>query len=361
MTRDPGQLIAWRLGAVVLAALVLHAAILSAAEWAWPSTAPPPLPGTALQVRLMVPAGAQATEPIEPIASDNRAAALQPQPQRTRPSPAPARAVRAAVPPAPDASAAPEQPAPLPSSPTADSAPSAAATPDDDEAAIPPYRTRVPTATTLRYEVIRGLLRGTAELAWRPQAERYELWLEFKLSGAGLLTQLSTGGFDAAGVAPLRFVDQRARRGTTAANFRRDGATSGDPRGDQITYSGSARTFALKPGAQDRLSWMLQLASIVAAQPQLALPGARVVMQVTDARGDAGLWVFRCFGAEPIDARGGSVEAIKFVREAREPYDATVQVWLDPKQQHLPVRATQKSGANDPGYELRLLDASVPN
>ena len=210
---------------------------------------------------------------------------------------------------------------------------------------------------TLRYEVGRGLLRGTGELVWRPHGDQYALKLDVKLSGLTILSQTSTGGFDAAGIAPLRFTDQRPRRGTTAANFQRD---SGKDSG-KITYSGSQSEFALKPGAQDRLSWMLQLAAIVAAEPQLATPGAKVVMQVTGARGDAGVWVFRCLGLESVDTRAGALDALTFVREPREAYDSTVQVWLDPARQHLPVRATQKTGGSDEGLELRLVEVIAPN
>ena len=49
------------------------------------------------------------------------------------------------------------------------------------------------------------------------------------------------------------------------------------------------------------------------------------------------------------------------VREPREAHDTAVQVWLDPKRHDLPVRATQKSGANDEGYELRLLEVQSAN
>ncbi|HEY9238701.1 MAG TPA: DUF3108 domain-containing protein, partial [Burkholderiaceae bacterium] len=210
------------------------------------------------------------------------------------------------------------------------------------------YRTRLPPAATLRYEVSRGRLHGTGDLVWRPQGDRYDLKLDFKLGGLTLLSQSSSGTFDADGIAPVRFTDQRFKRGTTAANFQRDA--------DKITYSGSPHEFALRAGAQDRLSWMMQLAAIVAADPRLARPGGRVMMYVTGAQGDAGVWVFRCIGPDTVDAGGTPVEAIKFVREPREPYDTAVQVWLDPKQHDLPVRATQKSGPSDEGYELRLLD-----
>jgi hypothetical protein len=234
-----------------------------------------------------------------------------------------------------------------------EAAASATASSAADDETIPHYRTQMPPAMTLRYEVQRGMLHGTGDLAWRPQGEHYALALEFKVGGLTILSQVSSGGFDAAGIAPLRFTDQRLRRAATAANFQRAAG--------KISYSGSSKEFPLRPGAQDRLSWMVQLAAIVAAEPRLATPDAKVVMAVTGSHADLGVWVFRCVGPDTVAARGGSVDAIKFVREPREAYDTTVQVWLDPRHHDLPVRATQKSGPDDEGYELRLLEVLPAN
>ena len=360
-----------RLGVLIAAALLLHAVILGGADWVWPSNAPPPLPAATLQVRVLAPlAPAAATESVT--------MAAEPRPEaRVAPAKPPAKtivAVKRAVGSAPPAVERVNEPAVTTpvrlaeAPPIAVPAGSARADFTADitgDEPIPLYRTRLLSATTLRYEVSHGALHGTGEVVWRPQADRYDLNLEFKLGGLTILSQASTGSIDAAGIAPLRFTDRRPRRGTTAANFQRRSDESSDKNHDKatdkITYSGSQSVFALAPGAQDRLSWMLQLAAIVAAGPQLGVPGARVVMQVTGSRGDAGAWVFRCMGAEPVDTRSGPIDALKFVREAREAYDSTVQVWLDPKQQHLPVRATQKSGGSDEGYELRLVEATAPN
>ena len=359
----------WRLGALSAAALLLHAAVLGGAQWVWPSATAVPPPGAAMQVRVVerspspgivvaVPHEAEAPAvPVEPAAPAVVAAPSRPLAQVKRiASLASATAVVRATPvstmSSPGAAvealpeAAPARFAVVAAAAAASAPPSMA---EDEE--IPHYRTRLPPPGTLRYEVSRGLLRGTGELAWRPQSDRYELTLDFKLSGLTILSQTSTGGFDAAGLAPIRFTDQRLRRGMVAANFQRAA--------DKITYSGSSREFALRAGAQDRLSWMIQLAAIVAAEPQRARPGGKVLMYVTGANGDASVWVFRCIGPEPIEARGGPVDAIKFVREPREANDTSVQVWLDPKQHDLPVRATQKSGPGDDGYELRLLEATL--
>lgn len=343
------------LGVLSVAALLLHAAAFSGLDWVWPQTQAPVLPAAmhAAAAVELAPAiverpmagGPVSVEPVERQAPVRREAV------RARP-PAPRAEAGAQAEAAPvEAPVAP--PVQLALNAAGPPAANSAATPKSDEDTIPHYRTKLPPAAMLRYEMQRGMLRGTGDLAWRPQGDRYELKLEAKVAGLAVLTQVSSGGFDAAGVAPLRFTDQRLRRGTTAANFQRAA--------DKISYSGTPDEFALRAGAQDRLSWMVQLAAIVAAEPQLATPGAKVVMYVTGARGDAGVWSFRCIGPEAVAARGGTIDAIKFMREPREPYDTTVQVWLDPAQHDLPVRATQKSGPNDEGYELRLLEILALN
>jgi hypothetical protein len=58
----------------------------------------------------------------------------------------------------------------------------------------------------------RGAVLGHAQLKWLVREDHYELRLESRVSGALLLAQSSQGGFDASGLAPQRFTDQRAAR-----------------------------------------------------------------------------------------------------------------------------------------------------
>jgi hypothetical protein len=112
---------------------------------------------------------------------------------------------------------------------------------------------------TLRYEVRSGFLRGSGELRWRPEAGAYSLGLDARLGGLILLRQSSQGELGSDGLAPVRFLDQRARRSPQAANFRREAG--------KITFSGPATEWPLLPGSQDRLSFFVQLAGIAAAIP----------------------------------------------------------------------------------------------
>jgi hypothetical protein len=198
----------------------------------------------------------------------------------------------------------------------------------------------------LRYEVRRGFFRGTGEIRWRPAAEGYSLTLEARIAGLTLLRQTSTGGIDEAGLAPLRFVDERARRAAQAANFQRDAG--------KITFSGPSVEWPLLPGTQDQLSWMIQLAGIVAAEPQLLVEGGQIRMIVVGARGNASVWVLRYAGHESVETAGGTVPAVKLVRDGRSANDSGYEIWLDPEHGYLPAHATQRNSSGGSEYDLLL-------
>ena len=216
----------------------------------------------------------------------------------------------------------------------------------EGEAPPPVYPARLPPAVTLRYEVRRGFLRGTGEIRWRPAGSAYALVLDARIAGLSLLTQTSTGSIDSHGLAPDRFVDQRARRPLQAANFRRDS--------DRITFSGPSVEWPLLPGSQDRLSWLIQLAGIAAAQPELLVEGGSIAMVVVGARGDAAVWTLRVAGYEDIDTASGSVHAVKLVSRGRGLAGTSAEVWLDPAHGWLPAHATLRNSAGASEYDLLL-------
>ncbi len=219
-----------------------------------------------------------------------------------------------------------------------------AATAQDD---VPVYRTQIPPAMTLNYEMRRGSWSGTGELQWSPTPKGYQARLEGRMAGFSILTWASQGGFDAAGLAPVRYTDQRRGKGMKAANFQRSAG--------KISFSGPSTEYPLLQGAQDRLSWMIQIAAIASADPKRVASGARISMYVVGARGDADVWTFRVQGIEDVKTGDGTVRAIKLLREQRKPYDTRVEVWLAPGLHHLPVRARLTS--DDSPLELLLQTA----
>jgi hypothetical protein len=224
-----------------------------------------------------------------------------------------------------------------------------------DAAGEPPpvYPTRLPGAFRFVYDMSRGMISGRGELALRLTPDGYEAKLEGSVAGFSILDWTSRGGFDAAGFAPLRFVDQRRGRGAQAANFQRAEG--------RILYSGTKREAPLPPGAQDRLSWMLQLAAIARARPQRLVEGARITLFVSGARGDADAWTFQVGAPVRLDTPAGTVQAVPLLREPRKEYDTRAEVWLDPAREYLPAKARlQSSREGGDALELLLQEVQAP-
>ena len=213
------------------------------------------------------------------------------------------------------------------------------------ETAPPTYRTVLPGPATLRYELRRGVFRGTGEIRWRPAGDRYALQFDARLAGISLLTQSSQGELGINGLYPVRFVDQRARKAARAVSFSR--ATG------SVSFSGSTTQWPLLAGTQDRLSWMIQLGGIVAADPTLAASG-RITMVLVSARGEASVRSARFAGQEDAETVAGGVPALKFVVDGHSAYDGSFEIWLDPARGYLPVHATSRSSSGEAEFELLL-------
>lgn len=361
---DPRRRLAF--AALALLALGLHALLLGGLE---DRTSPPPATATmAVQVRTLTLAPvAEPSAPPPPSPSPPRRAAPSVDkpspaaPRRATAVPAPAAVVapldegRSRSEPEPEPDQEPVPPAPPPGAPESEgtvlalaaspAASAASAVPEPDGAPPPLYATRVPPPATLHYELRRGRLTGSGDLQWRTDAGRYQLRLQGSVLGLNVLTQVSEGALDESGLAPLRFTDQRARRAAVAANFEREAG--------RIRFSGPKTELPWHPGVQDRLSWMIQLAAVAAAEPQRLAAGEHIVLQVVGARGDASLWSFRSLGRETLTLFSDTVETVRLLREPRSPHDTRVEVWLDPARHHLPVRATMGSSDED-RIELQL-------
>lgn len=285
------------------------------------------------------------------LGAPTRRPRLAPAVDPARPAPLPASAAGESA--AANAALAPSAPEPAPvieplqvPAPTAD-APSASvptAMPSTPQTApegadTPIHPTQIASSFRLDYSLQRGSISGSAELVFRRALDSYELELKGSVFGVDAMWLVSRGGFDAAGLAPTRFVDRRRGRDRHAANF--------DRAAGRITYSGPQTTYPLAAGAQDRLSWMVQLPAIIDADPaRFAAVGTRVPIFISGARGDAGVWVFV---VEGLQAQG-----LRLTREPRRPYDTQVEVWLDPARHHLPVRARLSTPPAGETLELLL-------
>lgn len=311
-----------------------------------PPPAPAPVPAPPPPA---VVAAAPAAEPV-PVPEPPPPAASAPDTPPPVAVEAPVVAVAASAAPAPA-----DPPAAAAEVAAAADAADAAPRPADGGGTAPPvYATRLPPPAQLRYELRRGAISGDADFQWRSANGRYEMAIEGRVMTISALLWQSEGAIDSAGLAPDRFTDRRGRRAPLAANFQRSAG--------KISYSGPTVEYPLVAGAQDRLSWMVQLAAIVGADPaRFTRPDAAIVMFVTGARGDGDLWSFETQGSEAIELPAGRVDAaLRLRRLPRKPYDTQAEVWLDPARDWLPVRVRLTVPQTDETTEFRLLEPRRP-
>ena len=278
-------------------------------------------------------------------------------------APAPVAAAKPVVPrvKAPAPMAAPEAEAAAPPPPTEEAAEVATSTetstvlaqaqapaiepaPATPEPAEPPSSKPLPPAqppasTRLQY-VVAGEIKGfsynaTGTLDWELGEDRYSARMEMRMPLLGSRVQTSTGGVGPAGLMPERFADKG--RSERAAHFEREQ--------HRIRFSANTPEAELLPGAQDRLSLFLQMAGLLQARPQAYASGDIIDMQVAGT-GDAEIWRFQVGEESTLVLPAGELRVRHLVRQPRKEFDSTVEMWLAPDLNHLPVRlkVTQTNG-----------------
>lgn len=246
----------------------------------------------------------------------------------SEPSPEPA--------PAPDEAATNDPASPPEQAVLAAATPKKRATPATP-ATLPPAQP--PTSTRLDYAVT-GRIKGIAynaegALDWTVADGRYSARMEMKVFLLGSRVQTSTGRVGPAGLSPERFADKS--RSEKAAHF--------DAAQQRIRFSNNAPEAVLLPGAQDRLSLFLQLAGLLQARPTAYATGQTIEMPVVGT-GDADVWRFVVGDEVTLTLPAGEMRARQIKRLPRKEFDSTVEMWLAPDLQHLPVRlrVTQANG-----------------
>ena len=197
----------------------------------------------------------------------------------------------------------------------------------------------VPGSARFHYKVIasrRGqLLEARGELNWRHDGSNYDAKLEVSAPFFPSRTQTSRGQIGAEGLAPTRFSD--TSRSEQAAHFEREKG--------KIVFSNNQPEVPLLAGAQDRLSVVLQVSSLIGGAPAKFRTGTSITVQTADTRA-AESWVFTVEGDEALQLPGGTVPALKLTRNPRKEFDQKVELWLAPGMDYVPVRLrlTQPNG-----------------
>lgn len=191
---------------------------------------------------------------------------------------------------------------------------------------------RVPPAAHLAYEVdIRTsdrAERGVSYLTWRQDGRFYDAqWTYFHLQLGDNSTR-STGIVTLHGLAPL---DTRISQ-ATPRNIRFDYD------GHLLHYANPEESLPLSSGMQDRLSVLIQLSAMLAADPTRYPPGTAVTLPVATGSA-AGDQTFTVEEEESFEAlRNQNVRALRLVQRPRNDQDPRTEVWLSPDMEYLPVR-----------------------
>lgn len=194
----------------------------------------------------------------------------------------------------------------------------------------------VPGSVRLSYQVTASQFpyRVNGELLWKKLGETYEARLEISKFGLSR-TQTSHGLITPEGLAPVRFSDK----------FKNEVSAHFDKKLGKIFFSANTPDIPLVPGAQDRLSVLVQLGSLIAGNPRAHPPATTITVQTVGPR-DADTWVFTVGRLETLKLPGGDQTALHLVRNPRYPQDQKVDVWLAPALGYLParIRITEPDG-----------------
>lgn len=334
----PQRPLLWLTVAVVAA----HLLVLQATTGSLPPAATPLSHSFITRSIVLAPA-----PPASPQASRPERAVPRKKTQPHAAAPAP---LAAQAPPAPVSELAPTASLTvaedLPTAPDGNTTATAADTPAAEAAApaTPPATERPPAHTVpgsqrLKYTII-GEVRSltyhaSGELLWKHDGKAYEARLEVSAFLLGSRVQTSTGQLTAAGLEPKRFADKV--RSEVAAHFVRDKG--------KVIFSANTPEVPLQPGAQDHLSIFVQLASLLAGEPERYPPGSAIDMQAIGAR-EADNWRFTVDGPELLQLPRGEQATVKLTRPARQTDDLKVELWLAPALGYLParIRLTQNNG-----------------
>ena len=248
------------------------------------------------------------------------------------------------------------------------------ATADSSAEAWPVYATHAPPSATLRYALVqqRGGAAGApapgeATLAWTNAGGAFALRLTTSTAGRPPREWESTGRFDRAGIAPDRLVERERGRDKRTVDFDHDGA--------RVRFSSAPGAPSIVPGAQDRWSWMAQLAAIAEAGApaagRRAAPAGPWTLQVAGLRGDVERWTFRVLppGDPPPGPQGNDLSTsaerapglLHVLRASERPYDLRIEAWLSPALHHFPAALRMSTPPGPWAVTLALAASPEPD
>lgn len=219
-------------------------------------------------------------------------------------------------------------------------------------AARPQLSLRLPGSRRLKYaatgEARKLRYSADAELHWLHDGASYAARLEVGAFLLGKRIQTSAGELGSSGLEPKRFSDKT--RSEVAAHFERAKGV--------VVFSANTPDAPLLPGAQDRLSVLLQLSTLLGGAPERYPAGTRFAIQTVGPR-EAESWQFVVEDDEILTLKDGATPTRKLQRLPVREFDLKVEVWLAPSIDWLPVQV-KLTQANGDFVQLALESAEKP-
>jgi len=256
-------------------------------------------------------------------------------------------AAASAPPPAPAelAEAAAASGPPMPPEPAASLPAPPASAPAPAEFDWPPS-TRLSYTLTGQY---RGPLFGSAVVEWLRQGDRYQVRVSVKVPPVFERRMISDGVLGPDGLSPQRY-DQETT--LLLQDLRRDTVMF-----DQgVVRLANGNTVARLPGVQDTASQFVQLTWLFLSRPEALTVGGRVQFPLALPR-RLGVWTYEVSEALPVSLPFGQIDTfhIQPRPETLRPNELSVELWIAPSLQYLPVRIVIRQDA-DSYVTLELAD-----
>ena len=183
---------------------------------------------------------------------------------------------------------------------------------------------------------------GVGSIIWTVKEGRYSMsidaGLDLLITSFNLYKMTSEGRLDKFGITPETSTEARRTRASTATHFNHDDKT--------ISFSSSSKIVAMDDGAQDKASFLMQLASIGYADEKQFFAGKEIELQVAEEK-DAALFHFLVIGKEEIETKLGKMPTWHILRAPKPgSYNSQLDIWLAPQLGWYPVqiRNTERNG-----------------
>ena len=201
-----------------------------------------------------------------------------------------------------------------------------------------------PPSTQLQYAMTghyRGPILGEAEVSWLRDGDHYQVRLEVRVPPLFTRRMLSDGVLGPDGLAPRRY-DQETEVALQAT--RRETVTFD---GDQVLLA-NGKTGPREPGVQDTASQFVQMTWLFLTQPDRLQVGKTVEFPLALTR-RVGRWTYDVAERVALPLPFGEIDTFHLTprRDALKPNELSIETWVAPGLQYLPVRILIRQDAEN--------------